>query len=122
MLVVSQYLNGLPQPGGASQALVTLSDVRGMIEGFLSTGHLTPVVDQDCVILETGARFEASSDLSKLDADDLVEQASAFYEIRPSGLMNLREDRLKELVEKKDIARLCGNTLTMYARVRHQRR
>lgn len=114
VLGFAHFLNGLPVGGGrTSKDLVSLSEIRGGVNQFLRDGSVAPLKAQNCLMLETGVRFDATSDLSQFDPAEIVKQASRFYEIDNMGLMRLREDGLAELIAKKDVARLCGDTFTL---------
>lgn len=114
VLGFAHFVNGhLAGGGGASKELVSLADVRGGVDQFLRDGEIMSLKSQGCLMLETGVRFDAASDLSNFDPAEIVKQASRFYEIDQTGLMHLREEGLAELITKKDVARLCGDTFTL---------
>lgn len=115
VLGLTHFVGGEPEErGSTSTDLVSLADVRAGVNDFLRDGRIRPLKPRDCLMLETGIRFEATSDLSQFDPAELMKEASQFYAIDPSGLMHLREDRLADVIAKKDVARLCGETFTLH--------
>lgn len=114
VLGFSHFINGRPADSGrTSKELVSLVDVREGINHFLRDGEVVSLKSPGCVMLETGVRFDAASDLSQFDPAEIVKQASRFYAIDHTGLMHIREEALAELIAKKDVARLCGETFTL---------
>jgi hypothetical protein len=115
VLGVSHFRHGVPQgAGGESNDQVSLAGVRQVVEEFVAHGNLSPLPKNECLMVETGMRFEAVADLDNFDETALMKQAAEFYESTEGGQLRLREDRLAELIEGKDVARVCGETLTLY--------
>lgn len=114
LLAFTHFVNGQPEDeGSVSNDLVSLTDIRSGVNEFLRDGEITPLKPSACLMVETGVRLDATSDLSRFDPAETIKQASQFYKIGPTGLMSLREEKLAELISTKDIARICSETITL---------
>lgn len=115
VLGFAHYVNGISQTKPESvEHMVSLIDVRQQINRFIDRGILPHIQSRDCVLLETGVRLNAVANLDQVDPADVVRQAAEFYEIGAAGRMRLRESKLPQLIETKDVGLMCGQTLTLY--------
>ncbi|NMG16399.1 sulfatase-like hydrolase/transferase [Aromatoleum bremense] len=123
VLGLIRFQGGQPvdAPGLHRNDLVSLTDVRDVIERFASRGeiHLEPKTNR-CILSETGLRFRAAADYKTLNPAELAAESANHYEIDDAGRMRLREDRLALLVAAKDVALRCTNKLTYFSNVENR--
>lgn len=114
LLATARYRNGVAVGGQkVNDRHVSLLGVRQAVESFANGGsYLFPA--EKCFLVETGVRFSAAADYRLLKEKQLAAEASSFYEIRKSGVVSLREERLHELLLAKDIGWRCSNEITWF--------
>ncbi|MBD9502899.1 sulfatase-like hydrolase/transferase [Pseudomonas sp. PDM23] len=115
LLATLVYKNGrvVSAPGEVS-AQVGLTDVRAAMERYLAGQEPQIRAKDDCMMVETGIRFFAAENYKTLDEAALAQQGAGYYEVTAQGLMQLREDRIAELVATKDIGVRCLGRISYY--------
>jgi hypothetical protein len=110
------YQNGLPvnQPGAVDQQ-VSLLDIRRLVSSYLESGASNIQAAESCLIVETGIRAAPTVDYTTLNEAALAASLADYYEIESRGRMWLREDRLSDLVNAKDIGVRCADHLTWWS-------
>lgn len=110
------FKDGLPaRQASRRDDLVSLTDVRGVIERYSATGDFSLEPKNDCMLVETGVRFVSASNYRTLDPTKLAAESASYYEIDPVGRMRLREDRLSTLIANKDVGLRCADRLTFFS-------
>lgn len=115
VLAYLQYRQGEVVNAPESRAqMVSLLDVRAMLESFAQGGSPDQISARECVVLETGIRMKALADYTKMDETQAAALGAAFYAVDKKGRMHLREGRMAELIRLKDIGARCGDTVTKF--------
>lgn len=111
------FRDGHPVEGVATRRddLVSLLDVRGVVEHFAASGEirLYPSIDR-CIPVETGIRGFFLSNYHTLKEAEVVAESAGNYEIDAAGRLRLREDTLEQLITSKDVGWRCQNRLTYF--------
>lgn len=111
-----RFRDGAPidPPARHTDRMVSLTDVRGIVESFAATG--APVLPDAgrCMTVETGLRLSAAASYKTLDPALVAAQGAGFYEIDAVGRMRLKESVLPDLVAGKDVGWRCLDRLTYY--------
>lgn len=115
---VVNFRDGHPVgPRYAREELVSLADVRKIVEHYVSTGSTLPDLDRQCMTVETGIRLASAETYRTLDEAAVAREAAGFYEIDDRGRMRIREDRLAPLLERKDVGLRCMDRITYWSSV-----
>lgn len=113
-----QYKNGVvTSSAGVVDGLRSLLDLRGVIERYASNGELVIDESRECMFVETGIRFSAAENFKELDFQKLASQSAEFYEIDERGRMRVKENRIEELVNGKDVGVRCEDRIAYYSSV-----
>lgn len=99
---------------GLKYGSVSLTDIKQTLSNYAKGEGARIRAASKCIFVETGVRFSAANDYRKLNSEMLAIQAASYYEIEATGRMNLREDKIKELLARKDVGVRCGNRITYY--------
>lgn len=117
VLGLVRFRNGLPVgESGIRTEQVSITDLRAAIEGFAGSGQVKLEAADECMTVETGIRFAAIAKYASFDERAVVRESASYYEIDEDGRLQLREDRLRELVSGKDVGWRCRDRLTIYSR------
>lgn len=118
VLATIEYRDGRPvgQPGNIQQQ-VSLLDIRPMVNAYLESGSSTLQAAEPCLIVETGIRAAPTTDYNTLNEAAVAATLADYYEIESFGRMQLREDRLADLVNAKDIGVRCADHFTWWSLV-----
>lgn len=96
---------------------VSLLNIRDWVQKYVSTGKADYHHENNqCFPVETGLRFFAAENYETIDHKKLAAEGLPYYSVTKTGRMVLREDKLKSLIETKDIGVWCGNNLTLFNR------
>ena len=110
------HRNGAPvQIGERRQDIVSTMDLRAAIERFAVGGEVALLPRAECFFVETGLRLWAAADYRTLDQASVAKEGAGYYEVSPAGRMQLREERLPDLVESKDVGWRCKDRITYYS-------
>lgn len=95
---------------------VSLLNIRKIVFDYAFNDVLEEHAQNNaCFPVETGIRFSEADDYKNMDQKKLVAEGLQYYSVDKTGRMILREDKLKSLVEKKDIGVWCGDKLTFFS-------
>jgi len=115
VLAAVQFKDGRPISRRESiRDLHSLSSVRGLVETFVATGELVVPSARECMTMETGVRLESVSDYRDLDERKVAQEGASLYELDRLGRLAVREERLADLIESKDVALRCRDRITLY--------
>ena len=110
------FKDGRPLEGVTMQrdGLVSLLDVRGVVERFAVSGDIDLNPTNRCLPVETGIRFFAASNYKNFNKAELATESASYYEIDTEGRLRLREDTLGKLITSKNLGWRCQNQLTYF--------
>lgn len=94
--------------------MVSLLDLKSMLMTFATDGVPAAMPGRVCVTLETGIRMAALADYTKMDEATAAETGAGYYAIDALARVHLREDKLADLIEMKDVAARCGDIVTKF--------
>lgn len=116
VLGIIKYENGeIAKKTKGNKKLVSLLDIRKLIENYIKEGTYDIQTDEECMLIETGIRFSAAEDYANFNEVDLARQSANYYEITDNGLLQIKENLMKSLVSRKDIGIRCKDNLTYYS-------
>lgn len=111
-----QYKDGRLVPlEKKTEGLVSLLDVKPVVEGYATSGNVVLPKAKDCLMVETGIRFVNSENYNNLDEVDLAVESASYYRIDEMGSLRVREERMAELVNNKDVGYRCLDRMTWYS-------
>lgn len=118
VLGMATYRDGRPVGAkGVHDGLVSLTDLRGAIERYASTGVARLEPGRECMTVETGIRLSSAESYLSLDEEAVAREAAGFYEIDGLGRMRVREGRLDALIDRKDVGLRCTDRITYWSSV-----
>ncbi|WP_286747200.1 sulfatase-like hydrolase/transferase [Aquabacterium sp. UBA2148] len=94
--------------------MVSLLDLKPMLERFALGGVPEALPVRDCVTFETGIRMSALANYNKMDEKRAAELGAEYYAVDDRARMHIREDRMSDLIRLKDVASRCGDVITKY--------
>ena len=109
------YKNGhIVSRAETRRGLVPLQSVRHVVSQYAKTGTLNTGEPNNCVGIETGIRFPSANNYKVLDSQSVAKEAAAYYEVTDDGLLQIKQERLHELLTFKTIGLLCNDqTITV---------
>jgi len=118
VLGINRYVDGEAILSSREEGrLVSLLGIKEVIERYVDNGEVGAVRSGECFIVETGIRFKNASNYKTLSEIDLAVESASYYTITPDGLLQLREDKIHELVDRKDIGYRCEDSITWYSAI-----
>lgn len=112
---LSEFRNGTAiTPSREISTVFSLVGIRDILEEYLASGELRISSSDPCVHTETGIWFNSMYNLDNLDVNALVKEAVLSYELTESGLLQIREEFIDELIARKNFGLVCKETLTIF--------
>lgn len=123
LLGLVQFRHGRPTNSSSTHVyeLFSLTEIRKLLTLFADTGNVLFTSPQNkCVISETGVRFRSAENYKTLNPAAIAAETASYYRIDESGKMELREDRLMELLKNKDISIRCAERMTYFSSLKQR--
>jgi hypothetical protein len=88
--------------------MVSLLDIRPLVNGYVRAGEVPRIEPSaSCIPVETGLRLASTESYVGLDPQQVAAEGAGFYRLDPTGLMQLRDERLPLLISEKDVGLRC---------------
>ena len=115
LMAFAEFRNGRPVSFSSDvHDMVSLLDVKGVVEQYVNRGGDMAIDARDCVMAETGVRLAALADYNNIDAARAAEIGATYYAIDSMARMHVREEMMSSLISEKDVTARCGELLTHY--------
>lgn len=111
-----QFKGGRPvnMPQSQTSPLVSLLDLRPLVNAYVQSGAVPTIQPAaPCIPVETGLRLASTESYVGLDPQQVAAEGAGFYRLDPTGLMQLRDERLGDLIADKDVGLRCIDRLTI---------